>query len=169
MNYSDILKKIAFKEIIPLLLVIIILFLLITVVWIVSFKSLKKKHRFQHNELTKKVEQKKCIIGLILITVFSIAIVLFCLFDNIQYLHKIYKDIDEESYIAYEGDYYITSSAIALNPPATTFIDVNLETGMTLRLYVSLSEWFFTPTLEDNHGKIIYAKNSNIIVDIQNL
>lgn len=168
MNYSDIFKKIAFKEIIPLLLVIIILFSLITVVWIVSFKSFKKNHRFQHNESTKKVEQKKCIMGLILITIFSIAIVLFCLFDNIQYLHKIYKDINEESYITYEGNYYITSSAIALNPPTTTFIDVNLETNLTLRLYVSLSKWFFIPTLEENHGKIIYGANSNIIVDIQN-
>lgn len=168
MNYSDILKKIAFKEIIPLLLVIIILFLLITVVWMVSFKSFKKNHRFQHNELTKKIEQKKCIIGLILITVFSIAIVLFCLFDNMQYLHKIYKDINEESYITYEGDYYITSSAIDLNPPTATFIDVNLETNITLRLYVSLLKWFFTPTLEDNHGKIIYGENSHIIVNIKN-
>ena len=105
---------------------------------------------------------------MVFITVFSIVIVLICSFDNIRNIHNIYKDINEASYVTYEGDYYLTSSAIDANPPTPTFIDVNLETNLTLRLYVSLSKWFFTPTLEENHGKIIYGANSNIIVHIQN-
>ena len=166
MNYSDILNKIAFKEIISLLLVIIILFSLITVVWIVSFKSFKKNHRFQHNEL-KKQNKKKCIIGLIFLTVFSISIVLFCLFDNIKYLHKIYKDINEESYVTYSGSYYMASSAIDANPPAPTTIDIYLENNETLYLYVDLLQWAFTIDGEYT-GQIIYGKNSLIIVDMKN-
>lgn len=168
MNYSDILKKIALKEVIAISLILIILFLLLTMIWVISFRSFKNNSVSKHNTSTKPIVKKNCILGLIFITIFSIAIVFIFLFSNIRYLHNIYKDINENSYITYKGSYYIMSSAIDANPPAPTFVDVNLETDKTLRLYTSLSEWFYIPSLEENDGVIIYGENSNIIVNIQN-
>lgn len=168
MNYTDILKETAHKEIFSIAIIAVVVLVITALVCvslgIVNSRIKKSKTTFIQKSLRKNTQ--KGILGLILLVLLTVSILISCSFDTVKRIRNIYKDIDEESYVTYSGDYYISCSAA--NPPAPTIIDVDLDNGETLYLYANMFEW--VTTLDGEYtGKVIYGKNSQIVVDISGL
>jgi len=169
-QYQEILEKVAAKEMtVPVILSIILLILLV-IIWISSYRhfmKMKKKHINMYKSPKQVKGRKQCFWALIAISVIGVGLSVLLSLDSIDTVSAINKDINENSYITYKGEYYINEDGYTGRSMLyDRWVSVDFENGDCAFLYINdIFEAFGTDRGECS-GKVVYGKNSLIVVDI---
>lgn len=169
-EYQEILEKVAVKEMtVPIILSIILLILLV-IVWMSSYRhfmKMKKKHINMYKSSKKVKGRKQCFWALIAISVIGVGFSTLLLLDAVDTVSAINKDINENSYMTYKGEYYINEDGYTVRYMLyDRWVSVDFENGDWAYLYINdVFEAFGTDRGECS-GKVVYGKNSLIVVDI---
>ena len=169
-KYKDVLEKAARKELSTLIFVALILLLIIVAIWgsnYLYFNKMKKKHPTQFASKKQIKIRRQSIWASIALTVICVGVMMFFGFDVRNTISDINKDIEENAYVTYVGDYYINSVISGRrNQLYDRWLTVDLDNYDYAYIYVN--SFFNALSMEEGEfkGKVVYGKNSLIIVDM---
>ncbi len=168
-NYAEILSTINQKELSELVIALIIIFLIIAFGWFYNILYYKKKKK----KNPKKFKSKKYVRERCRVFVCCIALTVICASFGVlrltEYLHtsiQIKKDIENESYVIFNGNYSIRDAHPLLH---------GFERWMVIEMYDgkyayvrmdNVFDWLLLDE-KDHKGKIVYGENSLVVVDVR--
>ncbi|MBQ7817636.1 MAG: hypothetical protein IJ388_02410 [Oscillospiraceae bacterium] len=170
MDYDEVLEKVSQKEISTAIIIAIVLAVIIGTVWCCHyfyFKGLRKKHPKKYStELQIKI-RRRSLWASIALTLICVSIGALSIYGVADTISDINKDIEENAYVAYTGNYYVHSDYIR-RTLYDRWLSVTFDNGDYALLYMnSFAEWLST---EEGwfSGTVVYGRNSQIVVSIDN-
>lgn len=161
-KYKEILEEIARKETRLTFFGVLALVVVVALAWI-SFYLWCRKKKFKSQKQIKM--RRQSMFALIALTIIAVLLGSLTSWGTAKTVSEINKDIEDNAYIEYIGDYYIYDGAFH-NRAFARYINVALENGKTVTTY---NNNIFEAILGDrgqSEGKVVYGKNSLIVVDI---
>lgn len=169
-KYKEILENIAEKEWSFVIFWVIVLFIIIGAVWIINyfhFKKAKNKFPQKYNSKKQIKVRRQGVWASICLSVICIGMGALLFFDAAKTASDIKKDIDDNSYITYTGGYYI-HDAYYTKYAMDRWLSVDFDNGDHASVYINSFFERISVEEEKNEGKVVYGKNSLIVVDIEN-
>ena len=169
MSYIETLEKVCRSELINTLFYSIILITITIAIWIINYFYFKKKFKENNKKgylKGLKSAYKNSIKACIVVTLIFIAIAIVFVLLGYNSIDQINKDIEQNSFEIYNGNYYVDYDFNAKSYPK--YLDVYLENGEVISVY---NKNFIEYLLTENGahtGKVVYGKNSLIVVDMDN-
>lgn len=169
--YKEILEKIAKKELSATVIWVTVLFVIIGAIWLSNylyFKSMKNNYPRKYNSEKGRKVRCQSAWASIALTVICIGLGALLYFDTASTVLDINKDIEENTYITYDGGYYISDvSYHSWYTPYDNWLLVDFDNDDCAFIHVnSFFEWISTE-VGQFEGKVVYGKNSLIVVDIE--
>ena len=169
MDYDEVLEKVSQKEISTAIIIAIVLAVIIGTVWCCHyfyFKGLRKKHPKKYS--TEHINiRRRSLWASIALTLICVSIGALSIYGVADTISDINKDIEENAYVAYTGNYYVHSDYIR-RTLYDRWLSVTFDNGDYALLYMnSFAEWLST---EEGwfSGTVVYGRNSQIVVSIDN-
>lgn len=170
MNYNEVLENVSQKEISTAIIIAIVLAVIIGTVWCCHyfyFKGLREKHPKKYTTGRQSKIRRRSLWASIALTLICVGIGALSIYSMADTISDINKDIDENAYVAYTGNYYVRSDYVR-RTLYDRWLSVTFDNGDCALLYMnSFSEWLST---EEGwfSGTVVYGKNSQIVVSIEN-
>ncbi len=161
-KYKEILEEIARKETRLTFFGVLALVVVVALTWI-SFYLWCRKKKFNSQKQIKTRRQST--FALITLTVIAVLLAGLTSWGTVKTVSEINKDIEDDAYIEYIGDYHIYDADFN-NMAFDRYLDVSLENGESALIY--MNNIFERISMDEGHfeGKVVYGKNSAIVVDI---
>ena len=170
-KYKDVLEKAARKELSTLIFVALILFLIIGVIWVSNYLHFKKMKKKLHTQFAfpKQIKvRRQSIWASIALTVICVGLMIFFGLDVRNTISDINKDIDENAYVTYVGNYCINSSLSGRRNSQLYERWLTVDFDNYDDAYIYVNSFFDSLSIEEGEfkGEVVYGKNSLIIVDM---
>lgn len=169
--YKGILEKTAGNELGYAILWITVLCVIIGVVWLggcLYSKQMKKKDPKKYNSKKQEKIRRQSILASAALTVICIAFGAILYSDAANTVSEINKDIEENTYITYTGGYYVSDSTHFMKHSIfNRRLSVNFDDGGSAFLYMNRISERVSSEEGNFQGKVVYGKNSLIVVDIE--
>lgn len=168
-KYAEILSLIVQKELVELTIAIIIIFLIIAITWssnIIYYHKKQKKNPRKFSSKKYVKERRKVFWSCVALTVILSLICALQLTGYLSTSAEIKQDIENQSYIIFNGDYSITDVNL-LHYGFERWEKLEMEDGKYAYVYNdNIFDWLSTDEKE-HKGKIVYGENSLVVVELQ--
>ena len=171
-KYNEVLEKVAEKELHFSFFLVVVLFLIIGIIWISNhlyFKKMKNRTPKKYNSNKQIKIRRQSIYASIILSVICIVLGAFLSFDAIDTISDINRDIKDNAYVTYVGGYYVDGDLYrSRHTMYDKWLTVDFDNGDYAFIY--MNSFFERISTEEGRfeGKIVYGKNSLIVVDIEN-
>ena len=170
-NYIDVLNAVADKERGTVIVISVVAILLIAVIWtaiLITFKKEKIKYAKLYASNSEKKDRRKAVWASVAISVICIGLSVLLNLDTVNLISDIKRDISESSYITYTGEYYISTVVRSKQRLYDQWVTVDLDNGEYVFLYMDGFKEYLQTEEGRYNGKLVYAENSLIVVEIDN-
>lgn len=155
-----------------------IVFLLL-LIWLVPIIEKRIKHKHNHHKTKRKINlenkaKKNTLIGQIFLSVLLIVVAIFFVKSDVATLDNLKKDLDQGSVVVYEGDAYLSDSALLVRR-RSVLIDLIIDSRFVYfdncdeHYWIDMSRvnegWL--PDSGEFNGRITYGENSRFILKIE--
>ena len=162
MEYTDEMQTLIFKTSIDIIIILSLIAISIGLIWIAMLFYYKK------NQKTNRKSIKSSFIASSTLTVICL-LFSFATIPSFQTIRDMKKDIENQSFVTYVGDYYIDDSYHATISVSEFWFDlrsVTIDNDTEPLWFDRMSN--FDVNMKDS-GTIVYGKNSRYIVKIENM
>jgi len=167
MNYIETLEKVCRSELINTLFYSTILIIITIAIWIINYFYFKKKFKEDNKKgylKGLKKAYKNSIKACIVLTLVFVVIVIMFVSLGIYSIGEINKDIEQNSFEIYNGNYYVDYDFNGKSYPK--YLDVYLENGEVVSVYNKNYIDYLLTKNGAHTGKVVYGKNCLIVVDM---
>ena len=169
-KYKELLEAVIRKELTVLIDLTVILALIVVFIWVwcfLYFKRMKKRNlRLYNTEKQTKARRQSVYASVALTAVCALLGTFFC-FDTANIIADIKKDISLGEFITYDGRYFVDSDYMRY-APYDRWMSVDFDNGDYAYLYMDNIFEFIKTEEGEFEGSVVYAKNSLIVVDMEN-
>ncbi len=169
-KYKEVLEKVAKKEFNTSIIMLAILFLIIVIVWAFNYiylKRLKNKSHKKYNSKKQVKIRRQSLGASIILTVMCVCLGVLVFVDTADIISNINKDIEENAYITYTGEYYVYGS-YTRHSLYDRWLNVTFENDDYALMY--MNDFFERISSDEGsfNGKVVYGRNSLIVVETEN-
>ena len=169
-EYTKVLEKVAKNEIFSTVFWMIVLLVIILVIWISNYFYYKKQKKKTLNFSSPKqvYARRKGFWASVALSVICFAMAALLCFGTVSRVSDIQKDIEDEAFITYSGKYYVTDNVGIFDKLySSKWVDVSFENDDYALMRVD--NFFELLSIEQGafDGKVVYGKNSLIVVELE--
>ena len=169
-NYTDILNAVAEEETVKVIITNICLLGIVIFIWIFNYFYCKR-HKGKNPKLyaseKQKSDRRKAVFAIAVVSAVCVVIGVIGSLGNIDTVSEINKDVSEQSYVTYNGEYRVMRGSESENELYNKWASVYLKSGEAVLIHIDSFEEYLL--LEDGryNGRIVYGENSGIVVEIE--